>query len=53
MRTTYRCHLCGNTITLHINVTRPPTCCNPKKHSGKRVDMNIHATTTDSNKKLR
>jgi len=39
MKTTYRCQLCGNTITLHINPSEPPTCINPNKHTGKRIPM--------------
>lgn len=48
MKTTrYRCPLCGNTITLHVEPTRPPTCVNPKIHSTRRIEM---ATDTDKKK---
>ena len=45
--TRYRCPLCGNTITLHITASRPPTCLNPHVHSTRRVEM---ATDTDKKK---
>jgi ribosomal protein L28 len=51
MKTTYRCQLCGNTVTLHVNVSHPPTCWNPNKHTGKRVNMNILTPTTDTKRR--
>lgn len=40
MRSTrYRCPLCGNTVTLHVTTSRPPTCMNPKMHSSRSVEM--------------
>jgi rubrerythrin len=40
MKTTrYRCPLCGNSITLHVQPSQPPTCFNPKIHSTRRIEM--------------
>ena len=39
MKTRFICPNCGNAVTLHVNTSVPPTCYNPKKHSGKRVEM--------------
>jgi hypothetical protein len=39
MKTRFVCPNCGNAVTLHVNTSVPPTCYNPKKHSGKRVEM--------------
>lgn len=37
--TRYKCPLCGNTVTLHVTASRPPTCMNPNMHSSRSVDM--------------
>ena len=39
MKTRYTCPLCDNAVTLHVNPSQPPTCYNPNKHTGKRIDM--------------
>ena len=39
MKTRYICPECGNAVTLHVNPTVPPTCYNPKRHTGKRINM--------------
>jgi hypothetical protein len=45
MKTRYTCPQCGNAVTLHVTPSQPPTCYNPNKHTGKRIDMTPDITS--------
>lgn len=35
----WKCPDCGQTLTLYIEPSAPPTCANPEKHPKKTVQM--------------
>jgi ribosomal protein S27E len=35
----WRCPECGNTVTVYVRVSEPPTCNNQASHSGRVVEM--------------
>ena len=37
----WRCPLCGATITVYVKVTEPPLCYNRTSHSSKVAEMQL------------
>lgn len=35
----WKCPACDNKIVVYVNVSEPPTCQNPEKHTSKVVTM--------------
>jgi rubrerythrin len=37
----YKCPKCGNTLVVHVKLSEPPYCQNPKEHTSTVVAMEL------------
>jgi|688.fasta_scaffold1609747_2 hypothetical protein len=40
--TKWTCPSCGESVTVFVEVSCPPICCNKERHSTKRIEMQIY-----------